>query len=223
MKLQVDKIKAIFKIVGSMIFSFFIPGFIFLWIFSKFGMEEFTAALFASQLSVLILALFLIGFDFKYLLSRIKDKINVEAVFITIGVVMLMFISNAMFSVFLAGQGFTSDTTASAVNSGNVLASFILPVVLAPIAEELAFRVGFKRTLVDKGGFKPLSYVILSSIIFGALHWQQGEFGLLIVAMTGTVGIIKSFVYLKTDNVLITIAGHMIYNGIIMSIAMTVL
>ena len=223
MKQHADKIKSLFKSITSMLFSFLIIGTALIFLFKYLGVEVFTASLLASQIAILMYAFFLIDFDFNYLWERVKGKTNVEAIFITIGVVILMFMSNAMFSLLLAGQGFTSDTTASAVNSGTVLASFILPVIFAPIAEELAFRVGLKKMLVDKGGFKPITYVVLSSLLFGALHWQPGQFGLIIVAMTGAIGLIKSFIYLKTDNVLITIAGHMIYNGIIMTIAMTIL
>lgn len=217
------KIKELLLSAGKMLVSFYVIAPIILVGLLAIGMEDFTGALFASQLGILFFAFLLINFDFKFLLSQIKGKIKLEPFFMTIGLVILMFMSNAFFSIFLLKSGFTSDTTASAVNAGSILGSFILPVIFAPIAEELAFRVGLKHALVDRAKFKPITYIAISSIVFGLLHFQPGEFGLVIVLMTGTIGVIKSFIYLKTDNVLITIAAHMVYNGIIMTLATMIL
>lgn len=113
---------------------------------------------------------------------------------------------------------FTSNTTGSMVTAG-VLAAAIMPVIVAPILEELAFRAGLKRVLVDNSSWRPYQYVIISSLMFGLLHFQPGSYTITVLILTTFMGVIHAILYLKTKNILVPIMSHMIYNLVIMYIA----
>ena len=77
-------------------------------------------------------------------------------------------------------------------------------VILAPIIEELVFR----KLLVDRMyPYGEKAAIIISALFFGLFH---GNFSQFFYAFM--LGIILSFVYLRTGNILYTIAIHMTIN-----------
>lgn len=77
-------------------------------------------------------------------------------------------------------------------------------VVLAPIVEELVFR----KLLVDRMyPYGEKAAILISALFFGLFH---GNFSQFFYAFM--LGIILSFVYLRTGNILYTIAIHMTIN-----------
>lgn len=82
-----------------------------------------------------------------------------------------------------------------------ISASFI-----APIVEEFMFRGVILNRLKIKIGVKKA--VLLSSILFGMIHCEVGIFSAIVW------GICMSLIYLKTKNIFVTSAIHMINNFI---------
>lgn len=80
-----------------------------------------------------------------------------------------------------------------------IAASFI-----APIVEELIFRGIILNRLKIKIGVKKA--IIVSSILFGMIHYELGILSAIIF------GICMSLIYLKTRNIFVTIAIHIINN-----------
>lgn len=181
------------------------------------GWSEFVYGSLATQFGLLFFALWIMKFDFKYIKSLFIDKLKAKDIRWTLLAGLSLMAANILFSLLFIKEGFTSDTTANALADGNIVSVFLFPVIIAPFVEELAFRAGLKKVIVENKGYSTAFFVIFSSLVFGLLHWQPGPLGVTIIALTTIMGITKSLFYLKTDNILVTIGGHMIYNGVIMA------
>ena len=208
----------IFTVVALISTLLFVGGGL-LFAFNFIGLKPFTSAFLASQIAILVFGLLMISFDLNVVKEAFSRRITLKTIGLVILTIVAMFVVNIVLAAIFKFGGQSSETTAGALTSGSILVGFILPVIVAPLVEEITFRLGLKKYLVDKVGLKPMAYVLISSILFGLLHWEATSLGLAIVIMTGTIGFIKSLVYIKTDNIWITVLAHMSYNGIIVMIA----
>ena len=77
--------------------------------------------------------------------------------------------------------------------------------IAAPIAEELAFRYTFKKIINNK-----ISYVIISSLLFGFIH--TASFLTLGILNYAVFGALFCIAYLKIDDIRVLIAAHMFNN-----------
>ena len=78
----------------------------------------------------------------------------------------------------------------------------------AGISEELLFR-GLLQTWI--AGFAPLIVsIVLSNIVFGLLHMRT----VLYAVIAGLVGVYLGFLYAITDNLLVPIVTHTLYDAI---------
>ncbi|MBV7272472.1 CPBP family intramembrane metalloprotease [Clostridium sp. PL3] len=96
-------------------------------------------------------------------------------------------------------------------NSSNTLSSLIFncigAVLLAPAVEECMFRgVILNRVKMKYGVFKA---IILSSILFGIMHADLAFLGAF------AFGIMMCLIYIKTENILITISIHAFNNFLV--------
>lgn len=82
----------------------------------------------------------------------------------------------------------------------------VAAVFLAPFGEELVFRAGLYRFLLGKIG-KPAA-VVLSSMIFGAIHFNL--YGMLPLA---TLGVALCLAYDLSGNIRVPIIMHMLFNA----------
>ena len=88
------------------------------------------------------------------------------------------------------------------------LPRIILMALAAGISEELLFRGVFQTWLT---GFTPLlAAIIVSNIIFGALHMRT----MLYAIIAGLVGVYLGIVYAATENLLAPITTHIVYDAI---------
>lgn len=97
-------------------------------------------------------------------------------------------------------QGDTSSLYSTMVYA--IGASFV-----APIAEEFMFRGVILNRLIMKIGIKKA--IVVSSILFGMIHVELG------MVSAAVFGICMSLVYLKTKNIFVVSAIHMINNFIV--------
>lgn len=230
MKQPMSRSKSLMFVVISLFSSIFLLGVGFIWILNFLGLES-VSGFMASQIGILILALILFEFKSKDIFDTFNFKIkakHIKLVMLSVLIVIGVNVGIGTTMSFLEinsdrVQGFTENTTKAMVQSGNVISTFILPIIAAPIFEELAFRAGFKRILVDEGNWKPYHYVIISSLVFGLLHWQPGTFSLVPIIVTGVMGVVHSIMYLRTKNILLPIASHMIYNLIVIGSALAII
>ena len=186
--------------------------------------NKFFPSFFATQFSILILALILYNMDYKALLGEMNFKLQMKDIYLVIIFTFLIFLSNAfvstldsMFDLFPKSQ--TNNATTVDILKTTGLLMLIFPIIVAPITEELAFRAGFKRILVDKSGWKPYQYVLISSLTFSLLHLPGVNYQMNAIVVITLIGILNAILYLKTKNIILPILTHVLYNSIILYIA----
>lgn len=227
MKQPMSKAKSLTYVIITLAICIFLLGIGFVWILNAFGLDETTTGFMASQIGILAFALVLFEFKYKELFKTFNFKITLKSIAIVgICVSLIIAINIAVGTTMnildlndVKVQEYTKNTTKAMIENGNIMTLFILPIIAAPIFEEFAFRAGVKRILVDESNWKPSHFVIISSILFGLLHWQPGAFSFIPIIVTGAIGVVLAIVYLKTENLLLSISIHMLYNLIIMSVA----
>ena len=181
-------------------------------------------AFFSTQFAILLLALIFYNMDYKALLKEINFKLTKRDISLVIIFTFLIFVANisvsALDSIFdLFPKSTTDKSTTVDVLKTTGLLMLIFPIIVAPITEELAFRAGFKRILVDNSGWKPYQYVLISSLTFSLLHLPGVNFEVSAIVVITLIGILNAILYLKTNNILLPILTHVLYNSIILYIA----
>lgn len=84
---------------------------------------------------------------------------------------------------------------------------FILIVILAPVVEELLFRGVIFASLVRRFGI--VTAVLVPSLIFGLLHFENGWWGVLWLS---GVGVLLAMIRWKSGSLLLPIVLHAAWN-----------
>lgn len=206
-------------IIALLFLSIFVFGVGLVWALQTMGVSQTISGTLSSQMSIIIYGLALFNFNKDVITDKLKNKLTFEAFWNGIKLTIIVLIINVIISTLFIQSSEIPEKTQSVLERNSFLMTFFFPVIIAPIAEELAFRAGLKYVLVDKACWKPWTYIILSSIIFGLLHWSPGIMGLSHVLLTGLMGVTYSIVYFKTDNIYTPIVSHMLYNGLVITVA----
>ncbi|MCC8046026.1 MAG: CPBP family intramembrane metalloprotease [Clostridiales bacterium] len=94
--------------------------------------------------------------------------------------------------------------------------SFPGTFLVAPIIEELVFR-GLIQGIISKN-YNRYAGVIVSSLIFGAVHLMNGSLSLIsafqLIISGALVGVMFSCIYLSTGSIWASVTVHALYNGI---------
>ena len=107
-----------------------------------------------------------------------------------------------MLEITLFGQPTVSANTTSIM--ATILANplfVLLPIISAPILEELVFRKAINGLLVDKIGW--IGAAVISSLVFAFIHFDG------MILTYSVMGLIFSYVYYKTQNIWGPIIAHM--------------
>jgi uncharacterized protein len=94
---------------------------------------------------------------------------------------------------------------------GLVAAGFMI-ICVAPFAEEFFFRGFFYGALRTR--FSVVVAALIDGLLFGAIHFEGGSDGLLIVPPLATLGFIFCLVYERTRSLYTVIALHSINNSL---------
>lgn len=89
-------------------------------------------------------------------------------------------------------------------------------VIYAPLVEELVFRQSIRNIIPNK-----ILFVLASGLIFGGLHILSGYSGpmdLLYLIPYAAPGIAFAYILADSDNIFISIALHLMHNGILVSL-----
>lgn len=93
--------------------------------------------------------------------------------------------------------------------------TFIVTVFVAPILEELVFRLSFRKMFAHTNTL----FIIFSGLLFGSMH-VIGNFNelidLLFIIPYSIPGFIFAYIYTKSKNICVPISIHFIHNGIMM-------
>ncbi len=97
---------------------------------------------------------------------------------------------------------------------GFIIGAIVSIVLIGPLAEELVFRLAFRKLISNK-----VLYVIISSLAFAFIHdWIYCSVG---IAAYFVVGVFLSLMYLKFDKLHYNIFGHYLVNVITFIITLT--
>lgn len=122
----------------------------------------------------------------------------------------LMMVSNLIINLVLGAGGAENEKAVQQMITSLPWLMLISAGLIAPITEEIVFRKCFKNAFVNKWLF-----IILSGLIFGALHVVTSftnPLQLLYIIPYGSLGLSFAIMYNKTNTVCTSIAMHMLHN-----------
>lgn len=215
-----SKLSYLMQALLSLAFFILVFGTGISWALETIGIPFAQSATIATQTSIVLYAFWLYQFNGEEIKKELEDKMNFFTFWNGVKLTILVLLCNILVgNVFPIDRSEVPEQTQNIIENNSLIMTVILPIIIAPVFEELAFRAGLKHLLVDKGNWSKLSYAIVSSLIFGLLHYSPGWAGLAHVSLTALMGVVYSTVYLKTENIGIPIASHMLYNGLVVTLA----
>lgn len=159
--------------------------------------------------------------NFKdFLKNNIKYfKKYIKYWFIMLG---LMILSNSIITMFTTTM--TSENQQAIVDTlGKApIYTFIITVFIAPILEELVFRLSFRKVFKHTN----ILFIVFSGLFFGGMHVigsLENLIDLLFIIPYSIPGFIFAYIYSKSKNVCIPMSLHFIHNGIMMSLQILLL
>lgn len=221
---KLSKYGALFRVLALLLFYNLVFGIGILWFFQTLGFEGISPALIASQISIFILFLAYFDFEKSQVEEALKFNVNKKQAMLAFFFAGIFLIINIILGLIIPPteiSEYTQNTTQKVLDTNNLIIMIIFPVIIAPIVEELAFRAGFKRILVDKGNWSNKFYVVFSGVIFGLMHVQPGIPSIGAAAITGSIGALNAILYLKTNNIFVPILSHMLYNLSVIAFALS--
>lgn len=146
------------------------------------------------------------------------SKITWKQLLKTFGCSLIPLIASIVVGLLIKDKSVSNETTKS-ILSMSIYSKILTAVLVAPVAEEIVFR-GMIFDAFKKDADTWL-YPIMSGLLFGAMHTQQGGILEVIVPMivTGTAGMTWARLYQKEQNLYLTMFAHMVYNGIVVLIS----
>ena len=134
----------------------------------------------------------------------------------------LMISSNLIVTFFTTSDIATNQETIIETLKVAPIYTFIITVFVAPILEELVFRLSFRKIFSKSN----ILFIFFSGFIFGGMHvissYEQLT-DLLFIIPYSLPGFIFAYVYTKSKNICIPISLHFIHNGIMMSLQILLL
>ena len=103
-----------------------------------------------------------------------------------------------------AGKSMELESISSIVTTGNIV-GIMIPVLFAPVLEELVFR---KMILDRTKGYGETTAIVFSALSFGLFHQNLTQ-----ILFAFGVGLFLGYVYCKTGKVAITMIMHILING----------
>lgn len=100
--------------------------------------------------------------------------------------------------------------------------TFIVTVFVAPILEELVFRLSFRKIFKNTD----ILFIFFSGLFFGGMHvigTLENLIDLLFIIPYSIPGFIFAYIYSKSKNICIPMSLHFIHNGIMMSLQILLL
>jgi membrane protease YdiL (CAAX protease family) len=128
----------------------------------------------------------------------------------------LMISSNLIVTLFTTTDIANNQNTIIETLKVAPIYTFILTVFVAPILEELVFRLSFRKIFSNN-----ILFILLSGLVFGSMHvigTCEHLIDLLFIIPYSIPGFIFAYVYTKSKNICIPISLHFIHNGIMMSL-----
>lgn len=129
----------------------------------------------------------------------------------------LMLISNGIITMFTTS--YTSQNQQTIIEQFKIapVYTFIVTVFIAPILEELVFRISFRKIFMHTN----FLFIFFSGFFFGLIHVigsLENPIDLLFIIPYSIPGFIFAYLYNKSKNICIPISLHIIHNLVMMLI-----
>lgn len=210
-----NQLKELFKGIGMVLLFFIIPITYQLSLASLFNKNTLLDSILLLIQQIILTTTFVIIYK-----NRFKDKFKdfkknkkeyIDLIFKAwlIGFI-CMVVSNLIINIGLNMGVAGNEETNRKLLKTMWLYSIPSVTLLAPLTEELVFRVSFKNAFKNKKIF-----IIVTSLIFGSVHLISGFTSikdLLYIIPYSSLGFSMGYVYAKTDNPLTNILMHMAHN-----------
>ena len=142
------------------------------------------------------------SFKIRYI-EKFNFKILLCTAFFILG--FFMWFQNSIGIMIIKGLLSKEVIEAAAKDTENLYQIFILEVIIAPIFEEILMRGIILEGFLNR--YKPATAIIISSIMFGAMHLNIFQF------VNATIGgLFLGVIYYKTRSLVLCIVAHMINN-----------
>ena len=128
----------------------------------------------------------------------------------------IMLISNFILVFFLHLGLSTNEQTNVDMIRDSMIAQTILVVIVAPIIEELVFRLSFRK-MTDN----PHIYAFVTGLLFGFVHIitsLSNPLGFLFLIPYSALGVAFGYLYKKTDTIFSSLIMHMFHNTVTIAI-----
>ncbi len=182
-----------------------------------------TTAVYSFSLIVnILLIITIISIYFKLLKKDFKDFIKNRDEYIRkyikywfYGLIGMIFANLVL--VLISGNIANNEENVRELFSSSPLYIYISAVFLAPIVEELVFRLSIRRVFP----FSNKLYIFISGLVFAGCHIignVEVPFDILYIIPYLSLGLSFGYIYTKTNNIFTTIGMHFIHNGIMMAL-----
>ena len=159
--------------------------------------------------------------NFKKFIKNIKDFFNkyIRYWFLMLG---LMILSNSIITMFTTTMTSENQQTIIDTLGKAPIYTLIVTVFVAPILEELVFRISFRKIFAHTN----FLFIFFSGLFFGGLHvigTLENLVDLLFIIPYSIPGFIFAYLYTKTKNICVPIMLHLLHNGIMMALQLLLL
>lgn len=159
--------------------------------------------------------------NFKEFIKNIKSFFNkyFKYWFLMLG---LMVISNSVITLFTTTMTPDNQQTIIDLLGDAPVYTLIVTVLIAPILEELVFRISFRKIFAHTN----FLFIFFSALFFGGLHvigTLENLVDLLFIIPYSIPGFVFAYLYAKTKNICVPIMLHLLHNGILMGLQILLL
>lgn len=131
-------------------------------------------------------------------------------------ILVLTMASNAIIMLINNGEVANNEEAINSIFDKNPIYVYLAATFIAPITEELVFRLGLRRWFRTD-----ILFIILSGLLFGLAH-TVGQINVLTdylyIIPYSIPGFVFGYLLTKTDNIFVPISMHMFHNGILMGL-----
>ncbi|MBQ4583992.1 MAG: CPBP family intramembrane metalloprotease [Bacilli bacterium] len=177
---------------------------------SKNNLINQTSSILASLFILLVLALFHIPKIINDSRNLTKDNLKLAYKNWLIGLI-IMYISNTF--ILLINKDLAANETANrAILEQAPIYAILVMIVIAPITEEIIFRLSLKKIFKSK-----YTYCFFSGLIFGLMHLTSIK-EILFIVPYGALGFFFAKTLYDTDNIFAPTITHITHNAMIIFI-----
>lgn len=167
----------------------------------------------AADIFITAILLFLYKNDFKNKFKELKSEDGNQKIIKSIkawliGLAIMVFLN--IIIGFFVGDIASNEAANRSIISGYSIYAIISMIILAPICEEIIFRLSISKMIDNK-----FIFILFSGLIFGFAH-VMGTKGMqmLFIFPYTALGISFAYIYQKYKNIFLSILMHIIHNMI---------